>query len=172
MTTSERPTGIRLIIAYKWLKALLQIGIAVMLFIGVRRGLATQLTSLATELRAHAVHAWSDAAAAALLRFLARPQDLVLVATALAADAVVSVIEGWVLLQGYSWGPWVVVGATGSTIPFEIIALTRHFSPARFALFAVNVVIVVYLGRRAMSRRRVAAWTPRGAGTGAEPRRL
>jgi len=164
---SDRPTGVRLIIAYKWLKALLQLGIAVMLFLGARRGLATQLASLATELRAHAVHAWSDAAAAALLRFLARPHDLVLVAAALAADAVVSVIEGWVLVQGYSWGPWVVVGATGSTIPFEIVALARHFNATRFGLFAINVAIVVYLVRRVMVGRRVAGWTRGGAGAGA-----
>ena len=153
--TSDRPTGVRVIIAYKWLKALLQLGVAAMLFLGARRGLAAQLASLATELRAHAVHAWSAAAADALLRFVARPHDLVLVATALATDAVVSVVEGWVLFRGYSWGPWVVVGATGSIIPFEIVALARHFNATRFALFAVNVAIVVYLVRRVMSGRRV-----------------
>ena len=165
--TSDRPTGVRLIIAYKWLKALLQLGIAVMLFVGASRGLATQVGSLATELRAHAVHAWSAAAADALLRFVARPHDILLVAAALAADAVVSVIEGLVLFRGYSWGPWVVVGATGGTIPFEIVAMARHFNATRFALFAVNVVIVVYLVRRVMSGRRVAEWTRGGAGAGA-----
>lgn len=164
---TDRPTGVRLIIAYKWLKALLQIGIAVMLFIGASRGLATQLASLATELRAHAVHAWSAAAAGALLRFVAHPHDLVLVATALAADAVVSVVEGWVLFRGYSWGPWVVVGATASVVPFEIVAMAHHFNPTRFALFAINVAIVVYLVRRVMSGRRVAEWTRGGAGAGA-----
>jgi uncharacterized membrane protein (DUF2068 family) len=165
--TSDRPTGVRLIIAYKWLKALLQVGIAVMLVVGARRGLSTQLASLATGLRAHAAHAWSAAAADALVRFVARPHDLVLVAAALATDAVVSIIEGWVLFWGYSWGPWVVVGATSSIIPFEIVALARHFSPTRFALLAVNVAIVVYLVRRVMSGRRVARWTRGGAGAGA-----
>jgi uncharacterized membrane protein (DUF2068 family) len=165
--TSDRPTGVRVIIAYKWLKALLQIGIAVMLFIGARRGLAPQLAALASGLRAHAAHAWSAAAADAVLRFVARPQDLVLVAAALTADAVVSVIEGWVLFRGYAWGPWVVVGATGSIIPFEIVALARHFSPSRFGLFAANVAIVVYLVRRVMGGRRVAEWTRRGTGAGA-----
>jgi uncharacterized membrane protein (DUF2068 family) len=165
--TSDRPTGVRLIIAYKWLKALLQVGIAVMLFVGASRGLTTQLASLATALRAHAVHAWSAAAADALLRFVARPHDLILVATALAADAIVSIIEGWVLFRGYAWGPWVVVGATSSIIPFEIAALARHFGPTRFALLAINFIIVVYLVRRVMSGRRVAAWTRGGAGAGA-----
>jgi uncharacterized membrane protein (DUF2068 family) len=165
--TSDRPTGVRLIIAYKWLKALLQLGIAVMLFLGASRGLADQLASLATGLRAHAVHAWSATAADALLRFVARPHDLVLVAAALTADAVVSVTEGWVLFRGYSWGPWVVVSATSSIIPFEIVALARHFNPTRFGLFAINVAIVVYLVRRVMGGRRVAEWTRNGAGAGA-----
>jgi uncharacterized membrane protein (DUF2068 family) len=162
--SSDRPTGVRLIIAYKWFKALLQLGVAVLLFVGASRGLADQLASLASELRAHAVHAWSAAASAALLRFVARPHDLVLVAAALAVDAIVSAIEGAVLFRGYSWGPWVVVGATGSTIPFEVVAMARHFSATRFALFAVNVAIVVYLVRRVMSGRRVAEWTRDGAG--------
>ena len=165
--TSDRPTGVRLIIAYKWLKALLQLGIAVMLFVGASRGLADSARvagDRASRARGSRVE---RAAADALLRFVARPHDLVLVAAALAADAVVSVIEGWVLFRGYSWGPWVVVGATGSIIPFEIVALARHFNPTRFALFAVNVAIVVYLVRRVMSRRRVAEWTRGGAGAGA-----
>jgi len=165
--TSDRSTGVRLIIAYKWLKALLQLGIAVMLFLGASRGLAAQLTSLATGLRAHAVHEWSAAVAGALLRFVARPHDIALVAAALAADAVVSVIEGWVLFRGYSWGPWVVVGATSSAIPFEMVAMARHFSPTRFGLFAINVAIVVYLVRRVMSGRRVAEWMRGGTGAGA-----
>jgi uncharacterized membrane protein (DUF2068 family) len=151
--TSERPAGVRIIVAYKWMKVVLELAIAAMLFFGARRGLAAHLTALATELRAHAVHAWSDAAVSALLRFLERPHDLLLVAGALTADALVALVEGWVLFRGYTWGPWVVVGATGSTIPFEILALAHRFSVARFAFFSVNVAIVAYLVRRVVSRR-------------------
>src|SRR5262245_56215200 len=116
----------QLIIAYKWGKSVLQLAAAAVLFHGARHGLDASLASLAAQLRAHAVHAWTDAAASALSRLAGNPHDLFVVAAALAGDAVVSTVEGWVLLRGYTWGPWLVIGATGSALPFEVIALARH----------------------------------------------
>lgn len=153
--SSAHTEGVSLIIAYKWSKAVLQLAVAAILFHAAHRGLAASLDALAAGLRAHAVHVWSDAAAGALMHLVGRPHALLLVAAALAGDAAISAVEGWVLFRGYSWGPWLVVGATGSMLPFEIIALARHAHVGRAVLLAINVAVVVTLIRRA--RRTLAA---------------
>jgi uncharacterized membrane protein (DUF2068 family) len=40
--------------------------------------------------------------------------------------------------------------ATGSLLPFEVVALVRHFHVSRVLLFVVNLLIVGYLGRKAL----------------------
>jgi uncharacterized membrane protein (DUF2068 family) len=64
-----------------------------------------------------------------------------------------SLLEGWALLHGRWWGPWLVVVATGSLLPFEIAAFLRHPHAVRAALFGVNVAVVWYLARQAIRER-------------------
>jgi uncharacterized membrane protein (DUF2068 family) len=54
-------------------------------------------------------------------------------------------IEGTGLILGYHWAEYLVIVATGSLIPFEIYEISRRPTPIRFALFALNVAIVIYL---------------------------
>ena len=63
------PAGLRLITIYKFTKAVLQVAAAVLLFYGAAHGLNARLAEFAEKLREHAVHAWSNVFAAALLRF-------------------------------------------------------------------------------------------------------
>jgi hypothetical protein len=146
---AAKPVGLRLIIAYKLTKSLLQVGAAALLFYGITHGLAAELTGFADGLRDHSVHVWSHAAAAALLGLTGQRHGLSLVAAALAVDAVLSSIEGWVLARGYRWGPYLVVATTASLLPFEIVALFRHPRIGRALLLLVNLAIVGYLLRRA-----------------------
>jgi len=73
---------------------------------------------------------------------------------ALAFDGILSVIEGWALLRGRWWAPWLVVLATGSLLPFEFIAFARRLNPVRAAVLAANLAIVVYLARKALREHR------------------
>ena len=66
---SPSPPGLRLITTYKFTKAVLQVAAAVLLFYGAAHGLTARLAEFAEKLREHAVHAWSNVFAAALLRF-------------------------------------------------------------------------------------------------------
>jgi len=148
------PTGLRLITFYKFTKAAVQVAAAVLLFYGAAHGLNARLAEFAERLREHAVHAWSNVFAAALLRFTHARHSLTFTAYALLADAVLSSVEGWALSRGYTWGEWLVVVTTAALIPFEIWALMHHVRAGRVVLLIVNVVIVTYLIVNIRFRRR------------------
>jgi len=69
-------------------------------------------------------------------------------------DGVLTAFEGWALAAGVVWGPWLVVGATASLLPIELIALARHATLGRGLALAINLAIVGYLLRQI--RRRPA----------------
>lgn len=148
----RRERALVLIIIYKFVKGGLWFALALVIAVAMQMGLGDRLLGLADHLQHHA-HAWSLELARLLTRAASR-RGLVTVAVALVADGISSFIEGWALLHGRWWGPWLVVVATGSLLPFEITALARHPHVVRFALLAVNLAIVVYLARKALAERR------------------
>ncbi|HVV53387.1 MAG TPA: DUF2127 domain-containing protein [Polyangia bacterium] len=158
-----RSVGLRLIVAYKLTKAVLQVAAAILLFYGAAHGLSARLADFAERLREHAVHAWSNLFAAALLRFVHARHGLVWTADALLVDAAVSTVEGWAIARGRTWGEWLVVGTTSFLIPFEIRALVHHLRVGRAALLVLNVAIVLYLIAN-IRRRRAAHVAPIEAG--------
>lgn len=142
-----RPRGLVIIIAYKLGKGALWLTLAAVLTVLVRVGLGERLLGFAEHLRHHA-GAWSLQVAQLAVRASNR-HVLWTMIVALLADGVASLLEGWALLYGHWWGPWLVVITTGSLLPFEIVALARKPHPLRVLLLAVNVVIVGYLAGRA-----------------------
>jgi uncharacterized membrane protein (DUF2068 family) len=147
------PTGLRLIVTYKLTKAVLQVAAAVLLFYGAAHGLNARLAEFAEQLREHAVHAWSNVFAAALLRFTHSKHSLGFTAYALLADAVLSSVEGWAISRGHTWGEWLVVVTTAGLIPFEIWALLHHIRAGRVVLLVLNLAIVGYLVINIRQRR-------------------
>ncbi len=147
--------GVRLILLYKLIKAVLQVAAAVVLLYGARHGLTAKLTYFAEQLRHHAVYAGSNLLARAILKFTHARHGITWTAYAALGDAALSAVEGYALWRGYTWGEWLVVGTTASLIPFEIYALSRHVRVGRVILLVLNLVIVAYLVNRA--RRRNAA---------------
>jgi uncharacterized membrane protein (DUF2068 family) len=158
---STKPAGVRIIIGYKLGKAILQTLAGIVLVYGATHGLAVALTNFADQLREHAVHAWSNVVAAALLRFTNGRHSLWLAAYALFGDALLSTLEGWALWRGYAWGSWLIVGATACLLPFEIRALAHHIRVGRVILFVLNLAILAYLLRR-VEGERLAARARRG----------
>jgi uncharacterized membrane protein (DUF2068 family) len=150
---STKPTGVRLIMGYKFVKAIVQVLAGIVLVYGATHGLAAALTEFADQLREHAVHAWSNVVAAALLRFTSGRHSIWLAAYALFGDAMLSTLEGWALWRGYAWGSWLIVGATACLLPFEIRALAHHIRVGRVILFLLNLAIVAYLLRRVEGER-------------------
>jgi uncharacterized membrane protein (DUF2068 family) len=139
--------GVRLIVVYKWVKSLLQLALAITLVVLILAGLADHLHTVAIALREHVVSIWSIRLAD-LLVTVTTHRHLSMTALALALDGVFSFVEGWSLWRGYAWGPWLVVVATGSFIPFELRQLLRQIRLGRCLVLVVNLVIVAYLVRR------------------------
>jgi uncharacterized membrane protein (DUF2068 family) len=60
--------------------------------------------------------------------------------------AVLHLVEGIGLILEKAWAGYLVVIATSTLIPFEIYEIARKPTYLRFALFLLNVGIVIYLG--------------------------
>jgi uncharacterized membrane protein (DUF2068 family) len=165
----QRERGLIVIIAYKLVKGTLWLIFATTILVLMRMGLGDRLLGLARHLRLHA-HPWSLALAELAVRASSR-RALWTITVALVADGVVTLIEGWSLLHGRWWGPWLVVVATGSLLPFEIVSIARHPHVVRCVVFVVNVAIVLYLSRKALREHRIRHLALPDEGSGSFPPR-
>jgi uncharacterized membrane protein (DUF2068 family) len=164
----RRERGLVLIIAYKLVKGGLWFVLAAGILVMMRMGLGDHLLGLAAHLRHHA-HAWSLYLADLAVRASSR-QALWTIVVALLADGTLTLVEGWALVHGQWWGPWLVVVATGSLLPFEVLALVRHPHVVRGIVFVVNIAIVAYLARKALREARVKRFERRERGSAPTPR--
>jgi len=84
---------------------------------------------------------------------------VVLTIGALLFDGVLTACEGWALHRRFWWAPWLVVVATGSPMPIEIVEIVQRPHAVRLGVFVINLTIVCYLAARAMReiRRRRAS---------------
>jgi uncharacterized membrane protein (DUF2068 family) len=150
----RKDIGVRAIIAYKYAKAAVQLGGALLLLVLLPLGLTEHVRGAIVLWRLHLARSWSLRASDWILRH-ATERWLELAILALMLDGAVSALEGWSLRRGAWWGPWLVVAATSSLVPFEVHRLVTHPSAVRVVVIVVNVAIVVYLAlhaRRAISR--------------------
>jgi uncharacterized membrane protein (DUF2068 family) len=148
----RRERGLVVIIAYKLVKGGLWLCLATAVLVAMRAGTTDSLLGWAEHLHHHS-RAWSVALAELLVRASTR-RGLWTLFVAFAADGSLTLLEGWALWRGHWWGPWLVVIATGSLLPFEIVLLARHPHLSRALLLAVNAVIVWYLARKALRDHR------------------
>ncbi len=151
--------GIRLIVAYKFVKGALEAAGALVLAVGPSLGLGAALIRAALALQRHSARAWAIHLAQAMPA-LATPRRLHLAAVALVLDAALTLVEGWALRRRHWWGPWLVVFASGGLLPFEVVQLVRHPHVGRVMVLVVNAAIVAYLVWRVRVERRQAT-TPR-----------
>jgi uncharacterized membrane protein (DUF2068 family) len=144
----RRERGLAIIIGYKLIKGALWLLFAAILLVLMQVGIGDEILSISEHVRHHS-GAWSLQLADLLVRASTR-RGLWTLFVALIADGVLTLVEAWALIRGHWWGPWLVVVATGSLLPFEVVALVRHFHVSRVLLFVVNLLIVGYLGRKAL----------------------
>ena len=79
--------------------------------------------------------------------------------------------EGIGLWRERRWAEYLTAIATGSLIPFEIWEIVQRPTPIRFATFAVNVVVVIYLIVRLRRPRRGPAAVERVPNAATAPAR-
>ena len=154
-----RPPTLSVIIAYKFGRAALSLIGAVTALVLVLLGFAAPLERYAEAVHHHAV----SALAMRLTQWFVtavEPTHMLVVAAALALDGSVLLVEGWALSRGQKWGVWLVVGASGLPVPFEIVALLRHPALGRVLVLLINGAIVAWLTRHVLRRPRAPATTP------------
>jgi uncharacterized membrane protein (DUF2068 family) len=148
-----RPAAVRAITAYKTIKAAIQLSAALLLAVFLPFGLPGEVQGLAASLHRHATHAWASNLTT-LLERSSTPHGILLACLALGLDGSVTALEAWALRAGQWWGPWLVVGATGVFLPFEVYELVQAPRASRVLLLGANLVIVAYLARRAVRERQ------------------
>ncbi|HEY4015191.1 MAG TPA: DUF2127 domain-containing protein [Polyangiaceae bacterium] len=148
----RRERGLQIIIGYKLIKGSLWLVFAAILLVLMQMGIGDEILGVAEHVRHHS-GAWSLQLADLLVRASTR-RGLWTLFVALIADGVMTLVEAWALIRGHWWGPWLVVVATSSLLPFEIVALIHHPHVSRALLLAVNLVIVAYLIRKALREHR------------------
>jgi uncharacterized membrane protein (DUF2068 family) len=153
--------GLRLVIAYKLVKAFAELALAGTLAMILASGGADTVREAIASLSRPLTSAWSLRLSALVAR-AASAHAVVLTIGALLLDGLLTACEGWALHRRFVWAPWLVVVATGSLLPFEVVELVRRPHAVRLMVFVVNLTIVCYLAARATReiRRRRQEETP------------
>jgi len=151
---SAEDLALRSIVLYKAVKSAAALAAGVILLVLLPFGLPGWLDHLAERLRHHFVQAWTVHLADWLVRHVSRHRIELSIA-ALFIDGTLTGVEGWSLKRRFWWGPWLVVVASGSLLPFEIYAWSHHPHLGRAVLFVVNLAIVLFLAHHAWRQHRV-----------------
>ena len=115
--------ALRTIITYKWVKGVVQLLLFAALVTTFAVGLDDDLARWAHEFRNHSTRAYAVLLGRALER-ATTPRGMHITLFALLVDGIVTCIEGWALQRRHAWGPWLVVGVSGSLLPFEVYELS------------------------------------------------
>jgi uncharacterized membrane protein (DUF2068 family) len=109
---------------------------------------------LGRTLRRHATSAWTLRLAEIALSPVG-VHRFRLGALALVADGTFTLFEGYALVRRWAFAPWLVVVATASFVPWEVIRLIHVLRWGRLAALVLNLAVVAYLAQKAI-RDRVA----------------
>ena len=154
----KRPVGLEAIILYKLIKAAAELLLFFFALYLLVRGAEAGAATLAESLLEHFAGAWA-LSAATLVVMIGTSGHVKFIAVASLGDAILSAVEGLALQAGRWWAPWLVVIATASLLPWEVVEIFRHPRWARFAVLAVNLAVLAYLLRTMQRDRTVRPMT-------------
>lgn len=152
-TRPTREPALRLIIAYKFVRAALALVACLALAVLTWTGHAHSLRDLVERLREQATTHIGNLVAHALVTAVA-PRHLWLAVVALGLDGGVTLVEGWALQQGHRWGVWLVVIVVAAFLPFEVVGLIHHPRVGRALLLLGNLAVAAYLLMRTSREAR------------------
>ena len=143
MATTHR--ALRVIAAYKLVKALALVVVAIAAFGLVKSARVEALAHWIMELPIHHGHHF-------LVRLIDKllgvsPSEFVALGAAAGVYATLFAVEGWGLWRGKRWAEYLTVIVTASLIPLEVWEIVRHLTWLRVLVLALNVAIVLYLLR-------------------------
>ena len=138
---APRTLGIRLIITYKFVKAVLMIGLAFWFTFDAQAAYAfgQRIAHELVESRPALVHLGEWLHTHLTERIIER--------SALIAwlDGLATGTEGVLLLLGKPWGEWLVALSVALLLPFELYALVHHPSVVKVIVLLLNAAIATYL---------------------------
>ena len=151
--------GLKLIVAYKLVKAALGALLAAVL---LHEHLHGRIVTMADRVGLWFAHTdWLARMGPEVAAWISREltsRNVNLAIGLIALDAVSTTLEGVGLHFRQRWAAWLVVLATSCLIPLEIWGLVAHVTVLRAAILAINVAIVAYLVRQVLvGQRRSAA---------------
>jgi len=134
---------LRLIAAFKLLKAGLLIALGVGAFKLLHKDVAQAIEHVIEALRLDPANHFIDAAVAKASNLSAEQIKKLGVGSFIYAGLFLTEGVGLWLLK--RWAEWLTVIITSSLVPLEIYEIHRHPTPAKVVVLALNVAIVVYL---------------------------
>jgi uncharacterized membrane protein (DUF2068 family) len=140
----DKPLGLRIIIIYKFAKAVFSAGVGTAALVLLHFGAEAVAATLAQQMLDHSTREWA-LKSATLIVLAGTSRHVVIAAVAGFADSAISLLEGISLRSGAWWGPWLVVGATGALLPWELAASIHRPGWMRLLVFAINLAVVLYL---------------------------
>jgi hypothetical protein len=152
-------TGLKLIIAYKALKAPVMLGIAIWLTFAPSH--AYEIFEWVAEELSSANTFWAPLGDWIANHLSARTLRG---GAALAwLDGLFTAAEAVLLILRKPWSEWMVAIGLGLLLPFELMSLVRKPSIGKLAVLLTNAAVVAYLvWRRINQRRLLSAEEPRG----------
>ncbi len=151
----DKGSGLPAIVAYKLIKATLQLaGTALLLYEQSKGSVFAFAESVEAWLRQVTFAVGLVGPVANWLQAEATPKHLLVGICLLGLDGVLTSIEGVGLHFRQRWAAWLVVIATGMLLPFEVWELIRRFTLIRSAVLLINLAIVVYLILRVLHHTR------------------
>ena len=140
---AQRHEALRVIAAYKFLKMVGLLIVAVAAFGLVREARLIALADWVTQLPYHLGHHFLVVAIDHLLDL--GPRQFIAIGVAACIYATVFGIEAWGLWRGRRWSEWLTVIVTASLIPFELWEMHHHFTWLKLLALAINIAVVWYL---------------------------
>lgn len=145
MATQERHRALRLIAAYKLVKAFGLLLVALAAFGFVREARFEAFAQWVLSLPIHHGHQFLVRLIDKLFELGPRKFDAIGIAACIYAG--VFALEGWGLWRAKRWAEYLTVIVTASLIPLEVWEIHHHFTWLKVAAFAANIAIVWYLIR-------------------------
>jgi uncharacterized membrane protein (DUF2068 family) len=133
---------VKLIGAFKLIKGILLLSLAVGAFRFLNRDIQSTLVNLTERLH---VDPQGKYAQVFLARVLHLSPKLPLIAIGIASYGLLFCTESIGLLMEKRWGEYLTVISTASFIPLEIYEILKHNSPIKICVTVLNLAIVVYL---------------------------
>jgi len=144
MKDGERAAGLEAIILYKLAKSIFELLVSALALTLLWQGAEASAATLAQVLLDHVTRAWALQLATFIV-IAGTAGHVKIAAIAALGDAILSVVEGLSLRAGVWWAPWLVVVATGSLLPYELLEVVRRPGLARVVILVLNLAVVVYL---------------------------